>query len=59
VPNNIILGFISCEGPCMRSFHAHSEAGKDSNCKSLGFRKADLEVSSKPSIVDTLLLLSF
>ena len=43
----------------MRSFHAHSEAGKDSNCKSLGFRKADLEVSSKPSIVDTLLLLSF
>lgn len=41
----------------MRSFHAHSEAGVDSKCKSLGFTKAALEVSSKPSLVDTLITL--
>jgi hypothetical protein len=36
----------SCEGECMRSFHATEEAGEDSNCESLGLSSAQVNVYS-------------
>ncbi|KAA8523606.1 hypothetical protein F0562_010029 [Nyssa sinensis] len=36
---------LSCEGRCMRSFHATVEAGSESKCKSLGFSN-DKEVEA-------------
>lgn len=34
---------LCCEGRCMRSFHATRKDGEDSDCKSLGFSKAQVE----------------
>lgn len=34
----------SCEGRCMRSFHATVEAGAESQCESLGFSSEQVEV---------------
>lgn len=34
----------SCEGKCLRSFHATVEAGSDSDCVSLGFSDEQVEV---------------
>lgn len=36
--------FDSCEGKCMRSFHATKEAGSDSACESLGFSEEQVKV---------------
>ncbi|KAF6172846.1 hypothetical protein GIB67_035400 [Kingdonia uniflora] len=37
----------SCEGRCMRSFHALIGTGADSHCNTLGFSRAQLEVVKK------------
>ncbi|KAF6162446.1 hypothetical protein GIB67_017334, partial [Kingdonia uniflora] len=37
----------SCEGRCMRSFHALIGTGEDSHCNILGFSRAQLEVVKK------------
>lgn len=34
----------SCEGRCMRSFHATVDAGADTECESLGYSDAQVEV---------------
>ncbi|XP_009396089.2 protein ENHANCED DOWNY MILDEW 2 [Musa acuminata AAA Group] len=34
---------LCCEGPCLRSFHATRKAGEESECKSLGYTKAEVE----------------
>ncbi|XP_008782914.1 protein ENHANCED DOWNY MILDEW 2-like isoform X2 [Phoenix dactylifera] len=34
---------ICCEGRCMRSFHATRHAGEDSDCKSLGYTRAQIQ----------------
>lgn len=34
---------LCCEGRCMRSFHATRKDGEDSDCKSLGFSKAQVD----------------
>ncbi|KAJ0965159.1 hypothetical protein J5N97_026297 [Dioscorea zingiberensis] len=36
-----------CEGSCLRSFHATSDAGIDSNCKSLGYSITEVEAMEK------------
>lgn len=41
----------SCEGECMRSFHATEEAGEDSACESLGLTSAQVEVYSPLSFI--------
>lgn len=38
---------ICCEGRCMRSFHATREDGEDTDCKSLGLTKAQVEAAQK------------
>lgn len=35
----------SCEGRCLRSFHATSDAGADAYCESLGYSTAQVEVT--------------
>jgi hypothetical protein len=40
-----ILLFISCEGPCLRSYHATIASGHPSGCRSLGFTAAQVEVN--------------
>lgn len=40
----------SCEGRCLRSFHATEEAGRDSLCPSLGYTSAEVDVSTGPPI---------
>ncbi|XP_019707884.1 protein ENHANCED DOWNY MILDEW 2 isoform X2 [Elaeis guineensis] len=35
---------ICCEGSCMRSFHATRHAGEDSDCKSLGYTRMQVEL---------------
>lgn len=37
---------ISCEGRCLRSFHATKEAGIDAVCESLGYTSAQVKVST-------------
>lgn len=34
---------LSCEGRCLRSFHATVDAGEDTDCVSLGFSKAEVK----------------
>jgi hypothetical protein len=35
----------SCDGPCMRSFHAKEGTGADSYCTTLDYTEAEIEVS--------------
>lgn len=37
----------SCDGKCLRSFHATVDDGAESQCKSLGFTKAHVKVCQK------------
>lgn len=36
--------FSSCEGKCLRSFHATKEAGRESDCESLGYTNEQVDV---------------
>ncbi|KAH7674162.1 Histone-lysine N-methyltransferase protein [Dioscorea alata] len=36
-----------CEGGCLRSFHATRDAGIDSNCKTLGYSRPEVEAMEK------------
>ncbi|KAM0942976.1 putative [histone H3]-lysine(4) N-trimethyltransferase chromatin regulator PHD family [Dioscorea sansibarensis] len=36
-----------CEGSCLRSFHATRDAGIDSDCKTLGYSRAEVEAMEK------------
>jgi hypothetical protein len=50
---------ISCDGPCMRSFHAKKGSGEDSYCDTLGYTEAQVEVSAKPLSDDKIKGLNF
>lgn len=41
---NLLVVYISCDGKCMRSFHATIKDGEESLCESLGFSDEELEV---------------
>jgi hypothetical protein len=41
----VVLFAYSCDGPCMRSFHAIEGTGEDSYCTTLEYTEAEIEVS--------------
>lgn len=43
-PNNVSCDTNSCDGKCLRSFHATVDDGAQSQCESLGFTKAQVKV---------------
>jgi len=40
----VALFYYSCDGPCMRSFHAKEGSGEDSYCDTLGYTEAEVDV---------------
>lgn len=54
----VVLSY-SCEGGCLRSFHATEEAGAGSHCKSLGFMQDDVVVCSGYILTLYFLFISF